>query len=600
MQEEDIQAAQHYAAALYARGAFDEALGQIESIGPRLGHTGAWHYNRALVLAQLHRFDQALEALAQAAQLGMPAAEVACQEGVIWQMQGALAHAQQAYARALDFAPDHQQSRVNLGAVLLERKDYPAARDVLEAVVDPYCDHAGVLGACWLARRHLAQWDEHTQRHATLVLQGLQCEMPVAEAFTTLALCDEPEVQRTAARLWNSRAQARHAVRPASGVTAGDKLRIGYFSSDFHDHATMHLLAGVLDNHDRARFEVLCFSWGPPTRDAYQLRAMGAADAFIEVHDISDQAVADRARALEIDLAIDLKGATHNGRPGIFAAHAAPVQVNFLGYPGSMGTCWWDYLIADACVIPAGDERLFSERIARLPHCYQPNDAARVLPDAFPSRAAAGLPETAVVLACFNAHYKIGPEVFSAWLEILRAVPHAVLWLLEGHPLARQNFVDAAQAQGIEATRLVFAPWLPQAQHLARLPLADLALDSWPCNAHTTASDALWMGVPLVTWAGRSFASRVAASTVLAVGMPELVCRDATHYVQRVIELSRNEAQRTALRTRLTAARPSAPLFDTRRYIRSLEAAWEAMVMRHRSGLAPAHFAVQESDGGRL
>ena len=594
--KDGLQATQEQAATLFEQGRLQEALECLQALAPRLGHLAYWHYNRALVLTGLRRFDDALISFGLARTAGMPESELSCQEGVLWQWRGATQEALQCYERALAADPTHALSLLNRGALLLVRKDYAAARDALDSARLVQPGAPGLAGACWLARRHLAQWGSDTSALASDVTAALKRGEAVSEPFTVLALADDIALQRKAAYLWQLRPQARAQVRTAAPVLIGPKLRIGYFSSDFHDHATMHLLAGVLEAHDRSCVEVLCFSWGPPTRDAYQCRAIAAADAFIEVHDLHDVAVADRARMLEIDIAIDLKGATHDARPGIFAARAAPVQVNYLGYPGSLGAPWWDYIVADAVVVPSDHRDAFSEKVAKLPHSYQPNDAERIFPAALRSRADCNLPEDAVVLACFNAHYKLGPEVFTCWMEILRRVPRAVLWLLAGHPLAQAQLGARAQAHGVDPVRLVFAPLLPQASHLARLPLADVMLDTWPCNAHTTASDALWMGVPLITQAGQSFAARVAASTLHGVGLPELVCEDAAEYVDLAASLASDPARRMALRDHLVHARAHAPLFDTVRYTRSLEAAWSAMVQRQRAGLAPAHFSVQEGD----
>lgn len=585
---------QQQAAMLFEQGRAQEALAVLDALQPALGLQAHWYYNRALVLGALRRHDEAMQCFALARQAGMPASDVYCQEGVLLQSRGMLRQALQSYNAALAADPAHGLSLLNRGALLLVRKEFEAARDSLDAARAVDAGWPGLAGACWLARRHLAQWDETTQALAAQVEQGLLHGNPVCEPFTLLALDDAPALQQAAARLWHQRAQARHVERDAAPVRGGDKLRIGYFSSDFHDHATMHLLAGVLEAHDRNSVEVVCFSWGPPTRDAYQRRAMAAADVFLEVHDLHDVAVADRARALEIDIAIDLKGATHDARPGIFAARAAPVQVNYLGYPGTMALPWWDYIVADPIVAPATSRDHFSEKVASLPHCYQPNDVDRARPQGPPQRVSCGLPEAAVVLACFNAHYKIGPVVFECWMQVLRRVPGAMLWLLQGHGAAQQNLMAQARACGVDPARLVFAPHLAQHEHLARLPLADLMLDTFPCNAHTTASDALWMGVPLLTMSGCSFAARVAASTLHAVGLPELVCGDAASYVERAVALASDAACLGALRDRLAAARPPAPLFDTLRYTRSLEASFGAMVQRQRAGLAPAHFSVQE------
>lgn len=591
------QALQTQAAELFAQGRLEEALAVVEALRAPLAQQAHWHFNRALILGGLRQYDLAQASFAQALALGFPSSEVLCQQGVVWQSRGGWKQALQCYEQALKADPGHALSQLNCGALYLQRKAYDAARTALDAaasLTDTFLP--GLCGARWLARRHLAQWDDSTGLLETAMERGLQQGQATSEPFTVLAALDAPALQRQAAQLWSQRPQARCVPRDAVPVPQGQKLRIAYFSSDFHDHATLHLLAGVLEAHDRTSFEVLCFSWGPATGDAYQQRAMAAADAFIEVHDLTDIAVADRARALEVDIAIDLKGATWDARPGIFAARAAPLQVNYLGYPGTLGQPWWDYLVADPVVLPPHAYGHYSEKIASLSHSYQPNDRARVWPHEKPSRASQGLPQDAVVLACFNAHYKIGPEVFACWIEILRRVPNAVLWLLQGHPQAQANLQAAARQAGVGAQRLVFAPQQPQAQHLARLALADLVLDTWPCNAHTTASDALWMGVPVWTLVGSSFAARVAASLVQAAGLPEWICSKPEAYVDGAVDWALNPQRLHKARMQLAQARLQLPLFDTVRYTRSLEAAFWAMVQRQRAGLAPAHFQVQESN----
>lgn len=588
---------QQQAAALFAQGQLEAALDVLDQLGGALAQHAHWHYNRALVLTGLRCHAAALAAFAQAAARGFPLDDVLCQQGVLWQSCGNWKQAQDCYTRALLVNPQHALSLLNRGALGLQRRDFDAACADLDAVaVEGDAVLPGLTGARWLARRHLAQWDAGTAALADQLRQGVQQGQTVGEPFTVLAAFDAPEVQRRAAHIWLQRPLARHVQRNAEPVAPGRKLRIGYFSSDFHDHATLHLLAGVLEAHDREAFEVLCFSWGPSTGDAYQRRAMASVAAFVEVQDLHDVAVADRARALEMDIAIDLKGATHQARPGIFAARAAPVQVNYLGYPGTLGLAWWDYCVADPVLLPPQAYGQFSEKIASLPHSYQPNDRARVHPSDAPSRASQGLPQDAVVLACFNAHYKIGPEVFACWMEILHRAPGTVLWLLQGHPQAQGNLQSAALHAGIDPQRLVFAPQLPQVAHLARLALADVVLDTWPCNAHTTASDALWMGVPVWTLAGASFAARVAASLLQAAGLPEWICCSRDAYVAGAIDWAMNRPRVQKARLHLAQTRLQTPLFDTARYTRNWEAALWAMAQRQRAGLAPAHFQVQEAD----
>lgn len=590
-----LETLQQQAGVLFAQGELEAALTVLDQLRAALSQHAHWHYNRALVLTALRCYDAALAGFANASALGFPLSDVRCQQGVLWQSQGAWQRALDCYTQALAVEPGHVLSLLNRGALWLQRQDYEAARTDLDAASAADTVWPGLTGACWLVRRHLAQWSSRTADLAHQLALGLQQGQPVSEPFTVLAALDAPALQRRAAQLWLQRPQVRYARRHAVSVPPGKKLRVAYFSSDFHDHATLHLLAGVLEAHDRQAFEVLCFSWGPATRDAYQRRAMASVDAFIEVHDVHDVAVADRARALEIDIAIDLKGATHDARPGIFAARAAPLQVSYLGYPGSLGQPWWDYFVADPVALPTLAYGQFSEKIASLPHSYQPNDCARVHPGGAPSRAAQGLPQQAVVLACFNAHYKIGPEVFACWMEILHRIPGAVLWLLQGHPRARESLQATAQNAGIDPQRLVFAPQRPQAEHLARLALADFVLDTWPCNAHTTASDALWMGVPVWTLAGTGFAARVAASLLQAAGLPEWICADRATYVHGAVDWAAHPQRLQQARAHLAQTRLQTPLFDTARYTRNWEAALWAMVQRQRAGLAPAHFQVQEA-----
>lgn len=592
-----LETLQQQAADLFAQGRLESALDVLDRLGVSLAGNPHWHYNRALVLTGLRRHGAALAALSEAAALGCPLAEVLCQQGLVWQSRGDWKQAFRCYTQALDVEPRHRLSLLNRGALCLQHQGFDAACADLDAVAaDGGASLPGLAGARWLARRHLTQWDAAGMNLLHEVQQGLQQGLAVCEPFTSLAAFDSPEMQRLAVTAWLQRPQARLVQRDAVPVPQGKKLRIAYFSSDFHDHATLHLLAGVLEAHDRTALEVLCFSWGPATRDAYQQRAMAAVDAFVEVHELSDTLVADRARALEIDIAVDLKGATHDARPGIFAARSAPVQVNYLGFPGTLGAPWWDYVVADPVVLPAQGYVHFSEKVASLPHSYQPNDRARPHPSALPSRAEQGLPPTGLVLACFNAHYKIGPEVFACWMEILQRVPDAVLWLLEGHPQARKNLLAAAVQAGVVPSRLVFAAKLPQTAHLARLGLADFVLDTWPCNAHTTASDALWMGVPVWTLAGNSFASRVAASLLQTAGLPEWICSSQAAYVDGAVDWAMHPQRLQQVRLRLAQTRLQSPLFDTVRYTRSLEAAFWAMAQRQRAGLSPAHFQVQEAN----
>jgi predicted O-linked N-acetylglucosamine transferase (SPINDLY family) len=373
---------------------------------------------------------------------------------------------------------------------------------------------------------------------------------------------------------------------PAPRHARGKRLRIGYLSSDFHTHATAALLADVLEQRDRERFEVVLFSHGRDDASPMRQRIEAACDRFVDVRHLGLRETAAAMREARIDIAVDLKGFTADNRLGALAARPAPVQASWLGFPGTSGADFIDYIIGDPVVTPLEHAAWYSECIAQMPVCYQPNDARRPRPGPA-AREAHGLPRDAFVLGSFNHPFKITPALFDAWAAILRAIPEAIVWQRNGGAQATENLRREAQRRGVDPARLVIAPDLPMQAHLERLSAADLALDTWPCNGHTTTSDALWAGVPVVTIKGLPFASRVAASLLHAVGLPELVCDDIDAYVKRVIALHGQPDERAALRARLVAARDHAPLFDSRRFAHDLERLYERMWARHQAGLPP-------------
>ncbi len=364
------------------------------------------------------------------------------------------------------------------------------------------------------------------------------------------------------------------------------RIRLGYLSNDFHQHATALLMVEMLEAHDRSRFELHAYSYGAD--DGLGMRQRLQA-SFHQFHDISALSDVQAARAIHADgihILIDLKGYTAGSRTALLTYRPAPVQVSFLGYPGTLGGDFCDYLVSDRFVTPASAAADYSEALACLPHSYQPHGQALALAEP-PSRAELGLPEDGVVFCCFNQAWKFSPEVFDCWCELLRRSPGSVLWLLASN-VAEGNLRQEAMARGIAPQRLVFAPDAPQAQHLARLQQADLVLDTLPYNAHTTASDALCAGVPLITCAGQTFAARVAGSLLHAVGLPELITHSLAEYTELAATLAHNAPQRAALRAKLAALRPQAALFNVPAYTLALEALFEAMWQRRCAGLAPA------------
>jgi len=364
------------------------------------------------------------------------------------------------------------------------------------------------------------------------------------------------------------------------------RLRVAYVSSDFRDHATSRLLVETLERHDRERVEVFGFALNPPDGSALGRRVAAACEHFIEVANLPVQEVALRLLEKQVDVLIDLNGHTKGACIGLTALRPAPVVVNYLGYPGTMGD-YADYIVGDHHVIPPGSEDEFSEAVVRLPRCYQPNDRRRVV-GASTDRAQHGLPESAIVACSFNQSWKITPSIWAIWMRLLGSHPRLVLWLLDENPWFKQNLRRHATQAGIDPDRLVFASRMPQAEHLARLALADIALDTVPCNSHTTGSDALWMGVPMITLVGDSFAGRVGASLLHAVGLPELVTRSEDEYAAKLDALIGMPDELARARATLLARRDHAALFDSESTARILERAYTFMHERHVSGLPPA------------
>ncbi|HEX3483611.1 MAG TPA: hypothetical protein VHT51_01035, partial [Micropepsaceae bacterium] len=371
-----------------------------------------------------------------------------------------------------------------------------------------------------------------------------------------------------------------------------DKIRIAYISTDFRAHAVAFLIVGCFEHHDKSRFETTAISLHPDDGSETRQRIVAAFDRFIDVQAMSDAAVAAKLRELEIDIAIDLNGYTGDARTGILGHRPAPVQVNYLGYPGTMGAPYMDYLIADPMVIPSQDRVHYSEKIVYLPHGYQANDRKRRIAERTPTRHEAGLPETGFVFACFNNTHKIGPEMFDIWMRLLRDVEGSVLWLFEDNAEAAHNVKRETVARGVSAERVIFAPRVMPPEHLARTRLADLFLDTLPYNAHTTASDALWMGLPIVTCPSTTFPSRVAASLLHAIGMPEMVTSSLAEYEALAGALARDPVRLAAIKAKLIRNRDTEPMFDTARFTRYLEAAYTGMWERHQAGLPPESFAI--------
>jgi predicted O-linked N-acetylglucosamine transferase (SPINDLY family) len=388
-------------------------------------------------------------------------------------------------------------------------------------------------------------------------------------------------------------AQERRALDWRWDRAPKPKLRLGYLSADFHTHPTTALLAEVIELHDRARFETVAYSLGPDDGSAMRARIETAFDRFHDLAAPAPRAAAERIHRDGIDILIDINGFTRAGRVDIVAYRPAPIQVNYLGFPGTMGADFIDYIVADDFICPPGSDIHYTEAIARLPDCYQPNDRKRRVAPSPPSRHDCGLPDSGFVFCCFNNSFKIVPEVFDVWMALLRAVPDGTLWLIEDNALAKHNLGRAASARGIAPDRLVFAQRIAPELHLARHAHADLFLDTLPYNAHTTACDALWAGLPVVTCAGETFAGRVAGSLLRAVGLPQCIAGSLDDYRRLALALATDRAKLDALKRHLAAVRDTCALFDSRRYTPNLERLYEAMWQNWLAGKPPAPIALE-------
>jgi protein O-GlcNAc transferase len=418
--------------------------------------------------------------------------------------------------------------------------------------------------------------------------------------FVHAVLSDDPlRVKRVATHYARFIRSFVKPLPPRRAQAHAGPLRIAYLSADFQQHATAQLMVQMLEAHDRSRFEVTLVSAGMDDGSAMRARLKSACHRFEDLHGHSHEAMARRIRELGIHILVDVKGATDGTLLPVLAARPAPLQLNWLAFPGTSGADFIDYVIGDAIVTPLANEAHYSEKIVQLPGCYQPNDARRARPQ--PTRRAdAGLPDDTTVLCAFHQSYKISAAVFDRWCELLQRLPDAVLWLLEWNANVRDSLIAAAAARGIGRERLRFAPLLPLDEHLARLACADVFLDTWPCNAHTTAGEALWMGVPVVTVIGETFAQRVAASLLHQVGLDELVCTDPGAYVEAVIGLAGDAPRRTRLREHLLHQRDGR-LFDGERFVRDIETVYERLWARAVDGLSPDHLpALAAPPAGRL
>jgi predicted O-linked N-acetylglucosamine transferase (SPINDLY family) len=572
-----------------AVGDLDGALAayrQSVSIAPRYLPS---LYNIGLVLRQMNRLDEAERHFRQVHELFPGDAEVLFHVASLLASRGCYADAERSYRDAMRLDPGNGNLQLGLARVYTVTGALDKAIECYQCAVRLQPDSLNARGSLLFAMQGVCDWSQFDELSAQQRRGVLSLPVSDLSPFTLLSIPSTPAEQLACARKYAEALVREAGCSPSFQFQrrAATRLRIGYLSGDFREHASATLFSELFELHDRKRFEVIGYSQGPDDRSPERARLIRAFDRFVDVSGISYNDAAAAIFADRIDILVDLKGHTELARLETLALRPAPVQVTYLGYPGTTGADFIDYAVVDRIVAPPEEASNFSEQLIHLPASYQVNDRKRPLPETG-SRRELGLPDGAFVFCCFNASYKIVPDVFAAWMRLLRAVPGSVLWLLENNPWVVRNLCSEASRSGIPPDRLVFTPRASHEQHLARAGAADLFLDTFPCNAHTTASDVLWVGLPVLTCAGTTFASRVGASLLNAVGLPELVTHSMSDYEALAVRLARNPDELAGLRDRLRRNRSTAPLFDTPSFVRHLETAYLRIWDTYVSGGAPS------------
>lgn len=549
--------------------------------------------NCGVVLHKLGRLTEALDQFDRALAQKADYAEALNNRGNVLLKLLRPREALDSYDRALVLRPDHPETLHNRATPLQQLKRYKEAAASLSRAIDLAPGLTAARERLFYNRLNYCDWTDYDTASAA-VAADMAAGQKSCDPFFFLGVGQSLAAQRQCAETFAAAEYPVVAVAPPRNRRRkDDRIHIAYVSADFRQHAVAHLTASLFEDHDRHRFEVTGISLGPDDGSEMRQRLQQAFDRFVDVRGRSDRDVAELMRRLKIDVAINLNGYTEGHRTQIFAHRPAPIQASYLGYSGTMGARFIDYIVADGQVIPSDLAAGYAEHVVRLPDCFMPSDRSRPVPGQKPSRDAVGLPETGFVFCAFNSGYKMRPDVFGTWMKLLRQVDGSVLWLRDESPDSTANLRATAERHGVAPGRLVFAPRVSMELHLARHGQADLFLDSFPYGAHTTANDALWAGLPMITLVGETFVSRVGGSLLHALGLPELVTTSIEDYEALALKLATTPAFLADIRERLARQRRTAPLFDTSRTVRHLEQAYRVMHERHHRGEPPASFNVE-------
>lgn len=528
--------------------------------------------NAAITCLEIKDYKKALNLVEMAISASPSAIDPYLIKGHILADQGDYENAIATYKIAQTKDPTNPGPDLQLGNLYRLTRNYDKAIEFYSAALSKGSEDRYLKGDLVFTKLQTCNWKGIEKEIEALIVDTENKKASVSP-FIFLTFCDRGDKQRIVAEYYaEDFFPPKIDIDPIEPYKGHEKIRVGYYSADFNDHATMHLMANLFEIHDRTRFELYAFSFGPKKQDKMRHRAEAAFDYFIDVSDFSDKAIALASRYFEIDIAVDIKGYTTHSRPNVFAYRAAPVQINYLGFPGTMGANFIDYIIADETIIPVGNESFYTEEVLRLSSCYQVNDQQRPGIISEFRRSELGLPEDRFVFCSFNNNYKILPHILDAWAEILHKVPDSVFWILADNKTAEKNISYEFKKRGISVERLIFTGRMPSELHLARQACADLFLDTYPCAAHTTASDAVYAGLPLLAIMGETFASRVSASILNTVGLPDLVTRSFDEYVNRAVELASDRDRCRSLAQYLRRTVRLSPLFNTEATAREIEA----------------------------
>lgn len=553
-------------------------------------------HDLATAQALANRKKEAIENFKKAADLNPQSPEVFYNLGKVYDSLREHKEAVKCYDMAIQIWPDFAHAHFNKATALADLGFNEQAVVEYRHAQRLMPDMELLCGNLIHAEMKLCDWSNLTANAQSLIHLVRDTNQLASEPFSMISISDSEALNFKIATNFSKINFPNTELDKTTFANEkkSQKIVLGYFSANFYNHAVAYLISEVFEKHDREKFHLIAFSFGPDTNDEMQNRLKGVFDSFIDVKDKSDKEVANLSREMGVDIAVDLMGHTQASRPGIFAFHAAPIQMNYLGYPGTLGAPYVDYIIADPIVIPESNRDFYSEKIIYLPNCYQANDGKRAISDQALSRRQMDLPESGFVFCCFNQNYKITPQVFDGWIQILSNVKGSVLWLLEDSDTAVSNLKKEASSRGISPDRLVFAKRAPLADHLARHQLADLFLDTLPYNAHTTASDALWAGLPVLTHIGETFPGRVAASLLKAIGLPELIATSREDYVEMANNLANNPQTLKSIRNKLAENRLTTPLFDSTLFTKHIEAGYQKAYDRYHDGLPADHIFVDQ------